>query len=111
MKKALFSTLLLAGLAINAQAQDFPEDIKPLMSKYTCTACHKVDTKLVGPAYTEVAKRKYTPERILELIAAPKPSNWPGYPPMMALKVPKDDAMKIATWINSLAPKKKAKKS
>lgn len=111
MKKALFSTLLLAGFAINAQAQDFPEDIKPLMSKYTCTACHKVDTKLVGPAYTEVAKRKYTPERILELIATPKPSNWPGYPPMMALKVPKDDAMKIATWINSLAPKKKAKKS
>ena len=114
MKKALFSTLLLAGFAINAQAQDFPEDIKPLMSKYTCTACHKVDTKLVGPAYTEVAKRKYTPERILELIATPKPSNWPGYPPMAALKVPKDDAMKLANWINSLAggkSKGKSKKS
>ncbi|MCU0471189.1 MAG: cytochrome C [Arcicella sp.] len=111
MKKALFSSLLFVGLALNAQAQEFPEDIKPLMTKYTCTACHKVDTKLVGPAYTEVAKRKYTDERIVELIAAPKPSNWPGYPPMAALKVPKEDALKIAGWINSLAPKKKAKKS
>jgi cytochrome c len=109
MKKLLFSSMLLAGLAMNAQAQDFPDDIKPLMSKYTCTACHKVDTKLVGPAYTEVAKRKYTTARILELIAAPKPSNWPGYPPMAALKVPAEDATKIAEWINSLAPKKKAK--
>ncbi len=110
MKKLLFSSMLLAGLAMNAQAQDFPDDIKPLMSKYTCTACHKVDTKLVGPAYTEVAKRKYTTARILELIAAPKPSNWPGYPPMAALKVPEEDATKIAEWITSLAPKKAAKK-
>ena len=111
MKKLLFSSMLLAGLAMNAQAQDFPEDIKPLMSKYTCTACHKVDTRLVGPAYTEVAKRKYTTARILELIAVPNPSHWPGYPPMAALKVPAEDATKIAVWINSLAPKKKAKKA
>ena len=113
MKKLLFSSMLLAGLAINAQAQEFPDDIKPLMSKYTCTACHKVDTRLVGPAYTEVAKRKYTTARILELIAVPKPTNWPGYPPMAALKLPKEDAIKIAGWINSLAPKKakKEKKS
>jgi cytochrome c len=41
------------------------------------------------------------------LIANPKPSNWPGYPPMAAMKnVPKDDAIKIATWINSLRKKK-----
>jgi cytochrome c len=111
MKKLFFSAMLLAGFAMNAQAQEFPDDIKPLMSKYTCTACHKVDTKLVGPAYTEVAKRKYTDARIVELIAAPKPEHWPGYPPMAALKVPAEDALKIAGWINSLAPKKKAKKS
>lgn len=109
MKKLLFSSMLLAGFTMNAQAQDFPDDIKPLMSKYTCTACHKVDARLVGPAYTEIAKRKYTTARIVELIAVPKPSNWPGYPPMAALKVPAEDATKIAEWITSLAPKKKAK--
>ncbi len=109
MKKTIFSALLLTGLAINAKAQDFPEDIKPLVTKYACTACHKVDARLVGPAYKDVAKKKYTNEKIVELIGAPKPSNWPGYPPMAALKVPKEDAMKIAGWINSLAGKPKAK--
>jgi cytochrome c len=106
MKKVLFSSLLLAGLALNVQAQEFPEDIKPLMSKYTCTACHKVDTKLVGPAYTDVAKKKYSDAKIVELIANQKPANWPGYPPMAAMKnVPKEDALKIAGWINSLRKK------
>jgi cytochrome c len=109
MKKILFSALLLSGLAINAKAQDFPEEIKPLMTKYSCIACHKVDVKLVGPAYKDVAKKKYTVDKIVELIGAPKPANWPGYPPMAAMKVPKDDALKIAGWINSLAPKGKAK--
>ena len=114
MKKILFSSMLLAGFAINVQAQtEFPEDIKPLMSKYACTACHKVDTRLVGPAYTEVAKKRYTDEKIAELIAVPVPAHWPGYPPMAALKLPKEDALKIAGWINTLAPKKakKEKKS
>ena len=110
MKKILFSAVLLTGFAMSAQAQEFPDDIKPLMSKYTCTACHKIETRLVGPAYTEVAKRKYTAARIVELIAVPKPEHWPGYPPMAALKVPAEDATKIAEWIVSLAPKKGAKK-
>lgn len=30
---------------------------KDLLSKSDCLACHKVDTKLVGPAYLEVAKK------------------------------------------------------
>ncbi|MDZ7896526.1 MAG: cytochrome C [Arcicella sp.] len=113
MRKVFLSSMLLAGLAMNAQAQDFPDDIKPLMTKYTCTACHKVDARLVGPAYIDVAKKRYTDEKIVELIANPVPSHWPGYPPMAALKLPKDDAMKIAGWINTLAPKKakKEKKS
>ncbi|MFC0184645.1 cytochrome c [Pseudarcicella hirudinis] len=111
MKKITLNTFIFASaltLGFNSvQAQDFPDDIKPLVQKYTCTACHKVDARLVGPAYTEVAKKKYTNEKIVELIANPKPANWPGYPPMAAMKnVPKEDAIKIATWINSLRKKK-----
>lgn len=83
-----------------------PEDVNALLTKYTCLACHRPDTKLVGPAYVDVAKRKYTNQQIVNLIYEPKPSNWPGYPPMAPMKqVPKEDAMKIATWINSLAKK------
>ena len=83
-----------------------PDDVNALLTKYTCLACHRADTKLVGPAYVDVAKRKYTNQKIVDLIYEPKPENWPGYPPMAPMKqVPKEDALKIATWINSLAKK------
>jgi cytochrome c len=85
-----------------AKAEDFPADIKPLMTKYTCFACHKVDTRLVGPAYKDVAKKKYSVDKIVALIAKPQPSNWPGYPPMAPMTVPKADAVKLAKYINSL---------
>jgi cytochrome c551/c552 len=80
------------------------EEIKPLLAKNTCLACHDVEKRQVGPAYTEVAKRKYSNEEIVELIYNPKPENWPGYatpmPPMP--QVPREEALKIAAWINSL---------
>ncbi len=105
--KRLFSLLAIilisTSFGMAKPGEDFPADIKKLMTKYTCIACHKVDARLVGPAYTEVAKKGYSVSKIVYLIANPQPSNWPGYPPMAALKnVPKEDAIKIAKWINSL---------
>jgi cytochrome c len=119
MKNAFGFLLAAAGLvgaSFTAQAQDnIPEDMKALMTKHTCIACHRVDARLVGPAYKEVAKKGYTNEQIVELIYNPKPSNWPGYIAMAPMKnVPKDDALKLATWINSLGggkAKPAAKKS
>lgn len=102
--------MLLLSVSANAQtktAAKIPEDVEKMLTKYACLACHKADAKIIGPAYTEVAKRKYSNEKIIELIYEPKPANWPGYPPMAPMKhVPKDDALKIAKWINSLSAKK-----
>lgn len=80
------------------------EEVKPLLAKNTCLACHAADKKVVGPSYLDVAKRKYTNEKIVELIYAPKPENWPDFATPMAPmpQVPKADAVKIAAWINSL---------
>lgn len=79
-------------------------EIRPLLMKNNCLACHNEKTRQVGPAYREVAKRKYTNEQIVELIRNPKPENWPDYatemPPMPQVK--EGDALKIAAWINSL---------
>lgn len=109
--KKLLGTLLAAAsftaLSFNANAQassaDIPADMNALMSKYTCIACHRPNQRLVGPAYIDVAKKNYSNEEIVNLIYNPIPSHWPGYPPMAAMKqVPKDDAMKLAVWINSL---------
>lgn len=105
MKKSLLTIAVVLGIASVSKAQTkIPPDVEKLLQKNTCLACHKVDTKLVGPAYKEVMqKKKYKPEQIVELIYKPKPENWPGYVPMAALpNVPKDEALKIAKWISTL---------
>lgn len=90
-----------------AVANEVPslEVINALLAKNTCTACHNATKRQVGPAYAEIAKRKYSNEKIVELIYNPKPENWPDYAtPMAAMpQVPRDEALKIAAWINSLA--------
>jgi cytochrome c551/c552 len=95
-----------AVAAKSKTAAKFPTEaeIKPLLAKYTCNACHNADKRQVGPAFRDVAKRKYSIEKIMQLIYTPQPQNWPGYatqmPPMA--QVPKEDAKKIAAWINAL---------
>ena len=80
------------------------EQVKPLLAKNNCLACHNAEKRQVGPAYKDVAKRKYSNEKIVQLIHNPQPQNWPDYatemPPMP--QVPRADALKIAAWINSL---------
>lgn len=93
-----------SGTAPSTKAPTYAE-VKGLLSKHTCLACHNETKKQVGPAYVDVAKRKYSDKKIVDLIHNPKPENWPDYatemPPMP--QVPTEDALKIARWINSLA--------
>jgi cytochrome c551/c552 len=88
------------------------EEVKPLLAKYTCSACHNANKRQVGPAFIDVAKRNYSNEKIVSLIYNPQPQNWSGYatemPPMP--NVPKAEALKIAAWINSLSAGKTAAK-
>jgi len=84
------------------------EEVKPLLVKYTCVACHNPDKKQVGPGFIDISRRNYSVDKILQLIKVPQPQNWPTYatpmPPMP--QVPAADARKIAIWINSLQTKK-----
>ncbi|RZK76297.1 MAG: c-type cytochrome [Pedobacter sp.] len=102
--KTINNTKTTAALAINSIKAPTYEEVKPLLAKNTCTACHNPDVKQVGPAFKDIAKRKYTINEILELIKNPKPEHWPEYstpmPPMP--QVSAQDARKIATWITSL---------
>lgn len=79
-------------------------EVEPLLVKNTCTACHQVSKRQVGPSFQDIAKRKYSNERIVQLIYNPEPKNWPEHETPMAPmpQVPKDQALKIAAWINSL---------
>ena len=100
---------VIAGDVVAMAAPTYDE-VKPLLARHTCLACHQTNKKQVGPAYADVAKRGYTNEQIVELIYNPKPQNWPDYavemPPMP--QVPKADALKMAAWINSLGGAKTA---
>lgn len=80
------------------------EQIKPLLDKNTCTACHQTNKRVVGPSFADIAKRRYSEQRIVDLIYNPQPENWPDYTTPMAPmpQVPKEEALKIAAWINSL---------
>ncbi|SEN87094.1 hypothetical protein SAMN05192574_104422 [Mucilaginibacter gossypiicola] len=80
-------------------------EIQPILLKNTCLSCHNATKRQVGPAYVDVAKRKYSVAELIQLIHSPKPEHWPDYstpmPPMP--QVPKDEVRKIALWIKSLA--------
>ncbi|MBD2699880.1 c-type cytochrome [Spirosoma sp. BT702] len=97
---------LVEGQAVTMAKAPTYEQVKSLLTRHTCAACHQTNKRQVGPAFADVAKRKYTNDQIVELIYSPKPQHWPDYatemPPMP--QVPKADALKIAAWINSLAP-------
>ena len=55
MKSITVSVVAAAGLmaAGSVLATDMPE----LAKKSGCTACHKIDSKLVGPAWMDVSKK------------------------------------------------------
>ena len=80
------------------------KEVEGLLVENTCMACHNTTKKIIGPPFVEISKRKYSNEKIYQLIHNPQPQNWPGYtvamPPMP--QVTKADALKIASWINSL---------
>lgn len=80
------------------------ESVRAILQKNTCLACHSATKRQVGPSYTEVAKRKYSVEQIVQLIHNPKPEHWPDFstpmPPMP--QVSNADAKKIAQWIKTL---------
>ncbi|UJH66934.1 auracyanin family protein [Allomuricauda sp. SCSIO 65647] len=78
--------------------------VQPLLTNNTCIACHVKDKRMVGPSFMAIAERGYSNEKIVELIYNPQPKNWPEYATPMAPmpQVPKEEALKIAAWINSL---------
>jgi cytochrome c len=79
-----------------------------LMEKAGCVACHRVDQKLVGPAFTSVAARyrgdAEAPERLFEKIREGGEGVW-GDLPMVSNgpeKISDADLKAMIAWILSL---------
>ena len=101
MMIAAAAGLVLAG---SAQAAD-AEKAKALAQSKNCLACHTIDKKLVGPAYTEVSK-KYKGTKDAEAMLIKKVINggggvW-GTIPMPPNPVKEDEAKLLVQWILSL---------
>ena len=80
------------------------EEVKNLLQKNTCLTCHSPTTKVVGPAYKDIARQKYSVAQLVQLIYTPDPKHWPEYSVRMSPmpQVSRNEAIKIAQWIKSL---------
>jgi len=104
--KKLMMIAAAAGLvlALGAHAAD-AEKAKALAQAKNCLACHAIDKKLVGPAYTEVSK-KYKGNKDAEAMLIKKVINggggvW-GTIPMPPNPVKEDEAKLLVQWVLSL---------
>ncbi|HWA13865.1 MAG TPA: c-type cytochrome [Burkholderiales bacterium] len=107
MKKFLVAVAASAGLvlACNANAAVDAAKAKALAQSKNCFACHAVDKKLVGPAYTEVSK-KYKGAAGAEAALIKKVIHggggvW-GTIPMPPNPVKEDEAKLLVEWILSM---------
>lgn len=97
--KLLTPALIAAGVMASAPAM---ADMA-LATKSGCMACHKVDAKLVGPSYQDVAKKYAGKADAAKTLAAKVKAGGKGVwgeipmPPNAAVKDP--DIEKLVKWI------------
>jgi len=82
------------------------EQGKQLLAKNDCLSCHKVDVKIVGPAYKDVAK-KYpnnaeNVEKLTQKVIAGGSGVWGDVPMSAHPSVPPADIKKMVQYILSV---------
>jgi cytochrome c len=97
-----FVIAVAAALAFVGAAQANEE----LAKKHNCTACHKVDGKLVGPAYKDVAA-KYKGDAKAEALLIDKVKKggmgvWGPIPMPPNAAVKDEDIKTLVKWVLSL---------
>ena len=99
MKRILFALTLAACVTAPAFAD------QALATAKNCMACHAVDKKLVGPSYTEVAKKyadqKDAVDKLATKITKGGSGAWGAIPMPANPQVNDADAKKLATWVLS----------
>ncbi len=76
-----------------------------LLSKYSCTACHSIDKKLVGPSFAEIAKKHGgKADYLAGKIKGGSSGVW-GPIPMPAQSLSEAEAKTIAAWLAAGAAK------
>jgi cytochrome c len=102
MQRTTFALVAAFGastlLALPAARAD-----EAMAKKYNCLACHQIDTKLVGPAYKDVAKKyKGQADAVAKLSAKIKNGSsgvWGPIPMPPNAAVPDADIKALVEWI------------
>ena len=99
MKQITLALTASVALALCNSAQASEE----LATKSGCTACHKIDTKLVGPGYKEVAA-KYKGDKKAEamLIEKVKKGGMGPIPMPPNAAVKDEDVKTLVKWVLAL---------
>ena len=91
--------------APKAEANNEVKAAIALLNKHSCTACHGVDKKVVGPGFNEIAKKHAGKvDYLVGKIKAGGQGVW-GAIPMPPQSLPEADAKAIAEWISKGASK------
>lgn len=100
MKKVLVSLFALGGaLALQTAVA---QDAETLYNTKACVACHKIDMRVVGPSYKEVAAKYAGQDGAVDMLAGKIKNGsqgvW-GPIPMPANAVTDEEAKILAEWI------------
>jgi cytochrome c len=102
MKTALISLSMAAALL----SHSFAAANEALAQKSNCYACHALDKKILGPAFTEVAKRYAgkddSVQVINQTIRKGSTGKWGAIPMPGNEQLSESDSATLATWIISL---------
>ena len=94
-----------APAAPKAEANSEAKAAIALLNKHSCTACHGVDKKVVGPGFNEIAKKHAgKTDYLTGKIKSGGSGVW-GPVPMPPQSLPEADAKAIAAWIAKGASK------
>jgi cytochrome c len=73
--------------------------------KYACSACHTIDSKLVGPAFKEIAAKyredQAAPAKLAEKVKKGSQGVWGSVPMPPGSTVPDADVNALVSWILS----------
>ncbi|MFM7024589.1 MAG: c-type cytochrome [Limnohabitans sp.] len=94
-----------ASAAPKADAGSESKAVLALLNKHSCTACHGVDKKVVGPGFNEIAKKHAGKADYLAAKIKSGGSGVWGPVPMPPQSLPDADAKAIAAWIAKGATK------
>jgi cytochrome c len=83
-----------------------PSEGEKIMAKQDCATCHKIDKKVIGPSYLDIAKKYPMNDKnisyLSDKIIKGGSGVWGGIPMAAHTALKKDDAKKIAKYILSL---------